>query len=145
MKLTKSALREIIKSVINEDLDKGNDDNCWDGYTQLGMKTKNGKEVPNCVPIKESTKLREMIGNVINEEMLPYKETLGKLLKKKFPNVKFTWNNDSKGYWTTDNKFVDKYSTHRTNVNHSARKKLKQSMNGLIINDDFDKIEITID
>jgi len=67
MKLTKSALREIIKSVINEDLDKGNDDNCWDGYTQLGMKTKNGKEVPNCVPIKESTKLREMIGNVINE------------------------------------------------------------------------------
>lgn len=25
-------------------------DPCWDGYTQIGMKTKNGKRVPNCVP-----------------------------------------------------------------------------------------------
>lgn len=25
------------------------DDPCWDGYRQIGMKTKNGKEVPNCV------------------------------------------------------------------------------------------------
>ena len=23
---------------------------CWKGYRQLGMKKKNGKEVPNCVP-----------------------------------------------------------------------------------------------
>jgi hypothetical protein len=23
---------------------------CWDGYKQLGMKMKNGKQVPNCVP-----------------------------------------------------------------------------------------------
>jgi hypothetical protein len=26
---------------------------CWDGYEMVGMKMKNGKEVPNCVPIKE--------------------------------------------------------------------------------------------
>jgi len=26
---------------------------CWDGYEQIGMKKKNGKEVPNCVPVKE--------------------------------------------------------------------------------------------
>lgn len=26
------------------------DDPCWDGYEQIGMKKKNGKEVPNCVP-----------------------------------------------------------------------------------------------
>lgn len=25
-------------------------DPCWEGYVQVGMKTKNGKEVPNCVP-----------------------------------------------------------------------------------------------
>jgi hypothetical protein len=25
-------------------------DPCWKGYTQYGMKDKNGKEVPNCVP-----------------------------------------------------------------------------------------------
>jgi hypothetical protein len=27
-------------------------DPCWDGYTQVGMKMKNGKRVPNCVPAK---------------------------------------------------------------------------------------------
>jgi len=27
-------------------------DPCWANYRQLGMKSKNGKEVPNCVPIK---------------------------------------------------------------------------------------------
>lgn len=32
-------------------------DPCWDGYTQLGMKTKDGKQVPNCV--KEAVELRE--------------------------------------------------------------------------------------
>jgi hypothetical protein len=26
---------------------------CWKGYKQVGMKMKNGKEVPNCVPIDE--------------------------------------------------------------------------------------------
>ena len=26
---------------------------CWDGYKQVGMKKKDGKEVPNCVPMNE--------------------------------------------------------------------------------------------
>lgn len=26
------------------------EDPCWDGYEQVGMKTKRGKKVPNCVP-----------------------------------------------------------------------------------------------
>ena len=26
---------------------------CWEGYRQVGMKEKNGKQVPNCVPINE--------------------------------------------------------------------------------------------
>ena len=26
---------------------------CWDGYEQIGMKTKDGKEVPNCVPLSK--------------------------------------------------------------------------------------------
>jgi hypothetical protein len=29
------------------------DEACWKGYRQLGMKQKNGKQVPNCIPIKE--------------------------------------------------------------------------------------------
>jgi len=28
-------------------------DTCWKGYTAVGMKMKNGKKVPNCVPVKE--------------------------------------------------------------------------------------------
>jgi hypothetical protein len=27
---------------------------CWDGYKQIGMKDKDGKQVPNCVPIDEA-------------------------------------------------------------------------------------------
>ncbi len=26
---------------------------CWDGYEQQGMKKKDGKKVPNCVPEKK--------------------------------------------------------------------------------------------
>ena len=28
---------------------------CWKGYTAVGMKMKNGRKVPNCVPVKEDT------------------------------------------------------------------------------------------
>lgn len=28
---------------------------CWKGYKMLGTKKKNGKEVPNCVPVKEES------------------------------------------------------------------------------------------
>lgn len=30
------------------------DEACWKGYQQYGMKDKGGKQVPNCVPIKEA-------------------------------------------------------------------------------------------
>lgn len=36
--------------------DKQSIDPCWKGYKQLGMKEKNGKQVPNCVPDKKATK-----------------------------------------------------------------------------------------
>ncbi len=29
---------------------------CWEGYTQRGMKEKNGRMVPNCVPVKKMYK-----------------------------------------------------------------------------------------
>ena len=34
---------------VNEENDN---DPCWSGYTQVGMKTKKGRKVPNCVPSK---------------------------------------------------------------------------------------------
>ncbi|MEC5166312.1 hypothetical protein RCH18_002051 [Flavobacterium sp. PL11] len=32
--------------------DNKEEDPCWKGYHQLGIKTKDGKKVPNCVPKK---------------------------------------------------------------------------------------------
>ena len=32
---------------------------CWKGFKQVGMKTKNGKQVPNCVPTEEAENLEE--------------------------------------------------------------------------------------
>lgn len=55
-------LRDIIgspefeKSVprkMKEDREKESDDPCWDDYVQIGIKKKNGKNVPNCVPKKK--------------------------------------------------------------------------------------------
>ena len=31
------------------------DEKCWDGYKQVGSKKKNGKMVPNCVPVSEAS------------------------------------------------------------------------------------------
>ena len=39
----------------DESLDKA----CWDGYTQRGMKPKDGKMVPNCVPVAKANDLFE--------------------------------------------------------------------------------------
>jgi hypothetical protein len=36
------------------DLNEMKDDPCWDDYEMVGMKKKDGKEVPNCVPKNES-------------------------------------------------------------------------------------------
>ena len=38
---------------------KSMNESCWKGYKQNGMKDKNGKKVPNCVPIKESEEVEE--------------------------------------------------------------------------------------
>ena len=34
------------------------DDPCWKNYEMVGTKTKNGKEVPNCVPKAKSAKAK---------------------------------------------------------------------------------------
>ncbi len=40
---------------------------CWEGYTAVGMKTKNGRKVPNCVKIKKDAEHGE--GDVATAEM----------------------------------------------------------------------------
>jgi hypothetical protein len=50
---------------VNED-----ENPCWKGYQQIGMKTKNGKEVPNCVPKNESIKLTNILKEWRAEDVL---------------------------------------------------------------------------
>lgn len=52
------------------------DDPCWKGYEMIGMKKKKGKEVPNCVPIKESRKTE-----IVREIMKKKKEGSDKFIK----------------------------------------------------------------
>ena len=42
------SLRNFIRQEIQQLKEDG--DPCWKGYKQIGMKKKDGKEVPNCVP-----------------------------------------------------------------------------------------------
>ena len=43
--------REYIKA-LRESIERKKNDPCWKGYAQLGTKKKNGKQVPNCVPVE---------------------------------------------------------------------------------------------
>jgi hypothetical protein len=45
-------LREILEKVKKPTGDLK--DACWKGYTAVGLKMKNGRKVPNCVPVKEN-------------------------------------------------------------------------------------------
>lgn len=54
---------EISKTYESDDEDEDKWDNmekaCWRGYTQRGMKDKNGRKVPNCVPVEKAEDLSE--------------------------------------------------------------------------------------
>jgi hypothetical protein len=46
--LTETQLTRLVSKLTEED-----NNPCWDGYEMIGMKEKDGKEVPNCVPLEE--------------------------------------------------------------------------------------------
>lgn len=54
------------------------EDPCWDGYQQYGMKKKNGKQVPNCVPKEEysSDAQRKAVWAARNEKGIKEDEDL---------------------------------------------------------------------
>jgi hypothetical protein len=48
-------------------LNEGNlNEGCWDGYKRVGSKMKNGKKVPNCVPIDEASSVAQQAAIAIN-------------------------------------------------------------------------------
>ena len=63
---------------------KDKDDPCTDGYEQFGMKMKNGRKVPNCVPIAKVKELKEA-GHSKDTYMVDDE-------KKEKASVNATWN-----------------------------------------------------
>ena len=41
---------------------------CWKGYTAVGMKMKNGRKVPNCVPVKEEAEEPSMAARTLSRK-----------------------------------------------------------------------------
>jgi len=58
-----SPVRASLVSIKPEDLELANDGPCWEGYKQVGMKEKDGKMVPNCVPADEAAALLSTAGS----------------------------------------------------------------------------------
>ena len=65
--ITESQLNSLKRNLIKE-----NENPCWEGYEQVGMKEKDGKQVPNCVP-----KTNE---NIVTENSDTYFKTLSETL-----------------------------------------------------------------
>ena len=56
--VTEHKLREMVRAELKNLTEE---DPCWKGYKQIGMKDKDGKKVPNCVPVEEEY-------DVVNEQ-----------------------------------------------------------------------------
>ena len=62
------------------------DEKCWDGYKQVGSKKKNGKMVPNCVPVSESSSPAQQAAIAINMKkkgVEPKNESYGEIDESK--------------------------------------------------------------
>jgi len=67
IKLTEEQLKKVVSNLINENLIT---EKCWEGYKAVGGKMKNGKRVPNCVPIKEASSPAQQAAIAINMKKL---------------------------------------------------------------------------
>ena len=77
-------LEKLYSQQVQED-----EDPCWKGYRQLGMKKKGGKEVPNCIPedVTEITleDAEEIFGDLVEDENLTEAEYQGRNVKLNKP------------------------------------------------------------
>ena len=56
-------------------------ESCWKGYKQVGMKDKDGKQVPNCVPVNENHGGRESLNYMFWQNLKTINHASGKLLE----------------------------------------------------------------
>lgn len=62
-------------AICTESVMKGNANPCWEGYEMIGMKEKDGREVPNCV--KKSTQDKSESMSTVPEEEITIKSVNG--------------------------------------------------------------------
>lgn len=60
---------------------------CWEGYKQNGMKKKNGKMVPNCVPMNESIQLNEGKNKPTDKKLWSRAKALARQKFKVYPSA----------------------------------------------------------
>lgn len=72
---------------VDEGLKDPEDNPCWKGYEPVGTKKKNGKTVPNCVPVSEEVPCAEPISNDPNDptSRLIGTDSIVKVYKKATP------------------------------------------------------------
>ena len=61
------------------------EDPCWDGYKQIGMKKKGKKQVPNCVPVNEGGNVFGTTNPIAKSDIEPTLEVFSDRLAKLFP------------------------------------------------------------
>ena len=100
---------------LDEDLKKA----CWKGYEAIGMKKKNGKTVPNCVPVKEAE---------LNAPLPPI-ETIAKKFDKPVDVIKRAVKSGSKveKEHTKEQKTAEKIATAHVNERPDYYKKLNKA------------------
>ena len=84
-----------IKTLLIKDVGEDKKDPCWKDYEMIGMKKKDGKEVPNCVPKQENAPSEADLERLKKQGLKPVKEasnTSYKLVDKKTGEVIFTGN-----------------------------------------------------
>jgi hypothetical protein len=102
------------------------DEDCWDGYKQVGMKKKGGKTVPNCVAEENSQGINEGFMDTVKSKTINKKEyqhalsTLKKLLTRKSDEKNLT---HSTQYYAQ--KVAKSYSGMNTKALHSMLGKWK--------------------
>jgi len=62
---------------VAEGLRDPKDNPCWKGYKPVGTKKKNGRTVPNCVPVKENNQQPEKLNRLVKETI----DNLNQMLK----------------------------------------------------------------
>lgn len=84
----KEQLRKIVREIMRERVisELTEENPCWKGYKQLGMKTKDGKKVPNCVKESVNESFISNVGTIdtfILKDLLMKNSQVLKLLNKK--------------------------------------------------------------